>query len=164
LRALALKSENKLTQALQCYNQTISISTPYPDLKANAYNSIGVIYNIQNQLLNHLIYIDSALTTAKQYKLIDLENRFILNKAHLIFYMGKKKEAIQLSYLLIDRLKQRNDFIELCIAYNNLAIYYRLSGNMDSAFYCCSTSLNIAKTGNHPFTHCRCRLRNGLLF
>lgn len=116
----------------------------YPELLAATYNNIGIIYKAQGQSNTHLAYLDSSLVVCRQHQLTKLENRYLMNKAYLIFIMGKPNDAIALSLIVVKRFNKPEDIRDKCVAYNNLGIFYRMIGSYDSAMICCKQAAKYA--------------------
>ncbi len=116
----------------------------YPEILAATYNHIGIIYKAKGQSNTHLAYLDSSLVVCKQHQLTKLENRYLMNKAYLIFMMGKPADAIAISLLVINRFDKPEDISDKCVAYNNLGIFYRMEGKYDSATICCKQAAKYA--------------------
>ncbi len=112
-----------------------------PDMKAQTYNNIGIVYKSKAQLGLHLEYLDSALLVARNAGLRALENRYLMNKTYLVFQSGKPQEAIAISLELIKKYNQSDELNDKSVACNNLGIFYRMTGKLDSAEYWCKESL-----------------------
>ncbi|TAE82612.1 MAG: hypothetical protein EAY81_09040 [Bacteroidetes bacterium] len=149
-KAVQCRLDGKLDSAYLLLSdcQNLLKGKNYKELEAITYNNIGIVYKTKNQSDKHLAYIDSALTICKQHKLERLENRYLMNKAYLVFAMGKPEEAIHLSLFVIKRFNKPENLSDKCVAYNNLGIFYRMTGKYDSAIICCKRAVNIALQQN----------------